>query len=84
MEPDCSLPCSQKPATGLYLDPFSYIPHYPGLIWIQIFFSQQRQGLPGGLLPSDLPTRTIYAFLSAHVRAACPTILALLDMIISP
>jgi hypothetical protein len=84
MEPDGSLPCSQKPATGPYPEPLEYISHYPRLRWVQIFLSQQRRGFPRGLVLSDLPRNTFYAFQSSHMHAACPTNLALFDMIIFP
>ena len=38
------------------------------------------RGLPKGLFPSDLPTKTLYAFLDSSTRATCPTHLSRLDL----
>jgi hypothetical protein len=43
--------------------------------------SHLRLGLPSGLLPSDLPTKMLYAPLTSPMRVACPAYLILLALI---
>jgi hypothetical protein len=42
--------------------------HSISLIFIQIFFTHPRLGLPSGLFPSGFPTNILYAFLSSLIR----------------
>jgi hypothetical protein len=55
MESEGSLLFSQKPATGSYLEPSIPISLRSGLM----LSSYLRLGLPSGLLPSGLPTKTL-------------------------
>jgi hypothetical protein len=38
-------------------------------------------GLPGGVFPSDFPTKILYAFLISSLLAACDQISSVLDFI---
>jgi hypothetical protein len=52
MEPECSLLCSQEPATVPYPEPPQSNPHPPAVF-------------PGGIIPSDFPTEKLYVFISS-------------------
>jgi len=76
MEPEGSLPCSQKPATGPYPEPDESSSHVPTLFSLRtilILSSQLRLGLSNGVYHSGFPTKMLYAFLVSHVcYMTCP------------
>jgi hypothetical protein len=80
MEPKSSLPCSQEP----YPEPDQSSPYHPilSLRSILVLFTHQHLGLPSGLFPSGLPTKTLYAFLFSPIRVTFPAHLILHDLII--
>ena len=63
MELESSLPHSQQPANCPYPEPdqSSPCPHTTSWISILILFTHLHLGLPNGLFPSGLPTKTLYA-----------------------
>jgi hypothetical protein len=85
MEPEDSLPCSQKSDTCPYPDPDEYIkPFTSDFRSILIILSSHlRMRLPGGLLPSGFPTkhqctflttpRVLHALSSRYLKAAFST-----------
>jgi len=58
------------------------IPSHP-TSWrsIVILLSHLRLGLPGGLFPSGLPTKTLYTLLLSPISAPCPSHLILFEFI---
>jgi hypothetical protein len=63
-----------------HINPGHAIPYHFFKIHL-ILSSHQRLGLPSGLIPSGLPTKTLYAPLPSPIRATCPAHLILLDLI---
>ena len=64
MEPESSLPPSQVPVTCPYSEPDQTCPcplHPPSLRSILILSSHLLLGILSGLVPSGLPTKTLYA-----------------------
>jgi hypothetical protein len=84
MEPEGSLPCSQKPSTGPYRARSiqSIPPHPNSLRPILILSSHLCLGLPSDSFPSGLPTDILYAFLFVPIRVSCLAHLILLHLII--
>jgi len=56
-------------------------PPHPSWRSLLIFFPHICLGLPSGLIPSGLPTKTLYAGILSTVFAPCPAHLILPDMI---
>jgi hypothetical protein len=63
------------------IDPIHSTPSYLSLSSI-LPSTHLRLGLPNGLLPSGFPTNILYAFFLTPIRATCPDLLILLDLII--
>jgi len=77
-----SLPHSRVPATCLYPEPArsSPCPHIP-LPDDPASYYHLRLGLPSGLFPSGIPTKTLYTPLLSPIRAISPDHIILLDLI---
>ena len=83
MEPESSLPHSQKLTTCSYPEPDRTSPylHPTSLRSILILPSYLRLGLPSGLLPSDFQTKFLYVTLMSTIRATRPAHFILLYLI---
>ena len=83
MEPECSLPHSQVPATYPYPEPArsSPCPHVLLPEDPSQYSPIYALGLPSGLFPSGFPTKILYKPLFSSIRATCPMHLILLDWI---
>jgi len=82
VEPTCSLPHLQSPATCPY--PESGLVHAFPSHFIVIHFNiilHLNPFLPSGLLISGLPAKTLYTPLLSPIRATCPADLIVLDAI---
>jgi hypothetical protein len=74
METEGSLPCSQEPSTDTYPEPDQFSPYHP----ILILSIHLCLGLPSGLFPYGFPTKVLYVFLLAPIRATPTAHLSLL------
>jgi hypothetical protein len=81
MEPEGSLPCSQKPSTGPYPDPDKSSPSHPISLRSILTPTYLCLCLPSGLFHSGFPTNILYALLFTPIRATCPAHLIILDLI---
>jgi hypothetical protein len=64
MEPEGSLPCSQKPSTGPTLSQMNSVHTTPSYVSPVLKLSfLLRLYLPNGLFPSGFPTKILYEFL---------------------
>jgi hypothetical protein len=79
MEPEGSLPHSQVSAICPYPESARSSP----TSWrsILLLSSLLRLGLPSGLCPSEVPTKTLYTPLLSPLLATCPAHLVRLDLI---
>jgi hypothetical protein len=77
------LPRLQQRAICPYTEPDQSSPFLHPTSWRStlILSSHLRLGLPSGLFPLDIPTKTLYARLVSPTRATFPAQLILLDVI---
>jgi len=81
MEPEGSLPQSHSPAACPYLQPDQSMPPHPSsTVYISIS-SHLYLGLKSGDFLSGLPTKTLYAPLLSFIRATCPALHILIDLL---
>jgi hypothetical protein len=77
MEPVGSLPCSQEPSTGPYLEPNQSSPYHPILSFLRsvlILSTLLRRGLTSGFFPLAFPTRSyIYSSSPHSCYMLCPS-----------
>lgn len=82
-ESERSLPSSQEPTFGLYIEP-DESNQYPPSIFprsILILFCHQRQSLPSSLFPSGFPTKNFYIFFIFPKHGTCSTLVTLPDLV---
>jgi hypothetical protein len=75
MEPEASLPCSQRLVTGrLFWTSWIQFTtsHYVSLRSVLILCFHLCLGLPSGFFLSGFPTRTFYSFVMCSTHAVCP------------
>jgi hypothetical protein len=73
MEPEGSSPCSQQPGMTSYRELDEWSAHTFHQDSSLMLSSHQRLGLLSDLSPSDIPTKTLYAFLGSPMRATSHT-----------
>jgi hypothetical protein len=84
MEPECSVPCSQEPVTGLYPKLEESSPYQPILlsnIDLNIILHLSLI-LPSRLFSSCFPTKNLHVFLVFLMRTICPAYIILFDLVI--
>ena len=70
------------PWSSVHLHTIQSMPSLPtSWSFTLILFSKLCVGLPSGLLPPGLPTKTLYAHLLSRIHDTCPALLILLDLI---
>jgi hypothetical protein len=78
MEPECSTPLSQKPATGTFPSRLN-LGH--NLTFLKIHFQIIPSTPWSPKFPSVFPTKILYAFLDSYIPATCPAHLILIALI---
>jgi hypothetical protein len=75
MELRCLLPCSQELATCPYRKPDESTPRHPISLRFGLMLSANlRLDLPSSLLPSDVPTKILCAFLFSSLHVTSPAL----------